>query len=1184
MTNISSFRGPRRALLGMAALFFAALLYGVPSARADYEQVPEHFGVAGEAAQLARSRAIAVNVAGNGGVEAGSIYVVGLGGRVVRYSPGAAGEPPEFREAWGWAAGNESAEFQRCGPAYAAAPRPAGTFPTCRPLPFIGAGGEEVGHFNELSGVSVDQATGDVYVLNTPQAGVREHHLIEVFTASGTPVGKGFGDYGFKSPTSPESIAEGPEKLHEQNPAELDGIAVDESGTVYVIDRDFNFVPPASQQSRVMSFKPESAGDYEHYVYAGQGNDISTPLTSAGTYYRIALVGANRLVAGSKQLIREYPTGGGSSPICTLKVKGVLTALTANSLTGEVFYFVEGTHALHRLGPCDAESGQFEELQEPITPMPETTELLALAVNPSLTWGPRRPVGVVYGVDSKEHENPPQAGIGDVFAPAEVLGPAVTSESVINTTSSSSTLRAVIDPRGFTTSFQFEYLSEAEYLANGESFEGPDAPRLAPVSAGSIGGGGAGVATAGVAGLAPDTEYRFRVVVSSECAGPGEPLCEEDGAVASFRTYPPVVAGLPDGRAYELVSPAEKHGGEVFPADDFISSCLRQCKPPGGDIFSVFPMQSAPDGDAVSYMGYPFAPNEGAAVFNSYISRRTALGWQTTAMSPPLLGTNSGLAYSDSLDEGVITRFGDPRLAASAPPGYANLYLQKAENPAALQPLLTEALFAAHPPHREPGSLQVKYGGHSPDFSAQYFAANDAFTGPAAYAPEPADPGFAGRDLYEWRQGDLALVNVLPGNAAVATGAAFASASPDAHGVSSDGRRVYWTAGGHLYVREDGRTTREVHHPGSFLAASPDGLEVLLSDGCLYSLATASCADLTEGQGGFRGIAGASDDLSRIYFVDTAALPGSGQNERHEQAQAGTPNLYLHEVGAAPRFVATLNPSDGAGVLGGLNDWAAEPGRRTAEASPDGRYLAFGSTAQLTGYGNVGLCGADADHKFFVDVPCKEIFLYNAATGELSCPSCNPTGEAPLGNSTLRRIYEANPWLPQPRYLTDDGRLFFDSSDRLSPRDANGRVEDVYEAEPAGVGSCERATGCVSLISAGTGSVDSNFLAMDEDGENVFFTSRDRLAAKDTDELIDVYDARAGGGFQSEGETAGSQCQGEACQPASNPATPPNPGSSSFQGAGNVKPEEPKRCPKGKVKRSGRCVKKHKKRNHGGVK
>jgi hypothetical protein len=158
-------------------------------------------------------------------------------------------------------------------------------------------------------------------------------------------------------------------------------------------------------------------------------------------------------------------------------------------------------------------------------------------------------------------------------------------------------------------------------------------------------------------------------------------------------------------------------------------------------------------------------------------------------------------------------------------------------------------------------------------------------------------------------------------------------------------------------------------------------------------------------------------------------------------------------------------------------------------------------------------------------------------------------------------------------------------------------VEDVYEMEPEGVGSCVRAGGCVLLISGGTGSVDSNFLAMDERGENVFFTSRDRLVQADTDELIDVYDARVDGGFPNEANatTTLSGCRGEACQTTTtttNPPAAPVSGTSNFQGTGNDKPEnkpagkpvkvqqKAQRCPKGKVKQKGKCVKQKTSKKH----
>ena len=95
----------------------------------------------------------------------------------------------------------------------------------------------------------------------------------------------------------------------------------------------------------------------------------------------------------------------------------------------------------------------------------------------------------------------------------------------------------------------------------------------------------------------------------------------------------------------------------------------------------------------------------------------------------------------------------------------------------------------------------------------------------------------------------------------------------------------------------------------------------------------------------------------------------------------------------------------------------------------------------------------------------------------------------------------------------------------------------------------------MSLISAGREPVDSDFLAIDESGKNVFFTTRDRLVPKDRDEAIDVYDAREGGGIPGESEAAASECQGEACQaPLSPLSNDQSPGSAVFNGPGNLMP------------------------------
>jgi hypothetical protein len=1170
---------------GSLATAVVAVMSLASPAYAGYEQAVEHFASSGEGAQLLvagrRATATAVNSGGAGlpAGEAGSFYVVGESNVVLRYGPGKEGEEPPFREAWGWGVGNGDPEYQRCGPAYTTEPRPAHTFPVCT-FPGFGAG-EGVGQFAELAGVAVDETTGDVYVRNLAQS-ARLHHLIEVFTATGTPVGEGFGDQGREAPLPRESIAQGPEKLHELGTAAVGAIAVDGDGTVYLNDHDFNNIEGTSQ-ARIMSFEPCAQGDYEHYCYAS-GKDI---LTTPRVITRLALVDGARIVAADEQVVREYSLSGPGTPICSFTVNGALKALTADPGTGEVIFFSSSDKKIHRLTACEAGTGLFHEAQE-LTPLPETKRMLGIALSPETSWAALRPRGVLYGIDSEEHGA--QMGIGDVFVPAHLLPPEVKAESVTGTTASSTTLRAEVDPKGSEdSSFQFEYLSKAAYDANGGTFTGSLAAK-APLSPGKMSSTGQVVqVTASIAALSPHTIYVFRAVV---CDGPHQELCGPPGGTAEFQTYAETPTGLPDDRAFELVSPAEKMGGEVFPADSRVGSCgegADTCKPPGGlSTGVIFPMVSSADGDAVSYEGFPFYSSSGAAVYNSYVSRRLPAGWQTTAVSPasfrPGIG-NEDLAFNDGLTEGVISQ-ANPQLTPAAPLGYANLYLQQTADPTSFAPLVTSP-----PPNRSGGVFKIEYAGYAPDFSAQFFAANDALTAASPAAPEPPDPGQFGRDLYQWSGGILKLVNVLPGNLAVASGAAFASASPDAHAVSQDGRRVYWEAGGTVYVREDGQVTRAIKHGGSFLVASSSGLLVLLSDGCRYSLLTESCVDLTQGDGGFRGVVGQSSDLSTIYFVDTAKLPGAGKNAREQEAQVGQNNLYLWQENQVThegqvKFIATLLPSDNAAGSTKLADWVIEPGERTAEASPDGQWLAFGSTAELTGHHNVGPCAESG--QVLVNVACTELFLYNAADGQLACPSCNPTGEAPLGNSTLRRINAAPAWLPQPHYLTNQGRLYFDSGDRLSPRDVNGRVEDVYESEPGGVGSCGVPEGCVQLISPGTGTVDSNLLAVDGTGANVFFTTRERLVPRDTDDLIDLYDAREGGGFREEGEISPKPCGGEACQGQQQvPREVPGPGTADFQGAGNPKPARSS-CPKGKVKKQGHCVsppsQKRKTKKHGRTK
>ncbi len=337
------------------------------------------------------------------------------------------------------------------------------------------------------------------------------------------------------------------------------------------------------------------------------------------------------------------------------------------------------------------------------------------------------------------------------------------------------------------------------------------------------------------------------------------------------------------------------------------------------------------------------------------------------------------------------------------------------------------------------------------------------------------------------------------------------------------------------------------------------------------------------------GVMGASQDLSRLYFVSEEALTPA--NAQGAEPTPGKPNLYLYAEGepASFHFIGTL-----ADVPGELAFDQGGSDQNVTRVSPDGRHVAFMSVASLTGYDNTDAVSGKAD---------AEVFLYDSTAsggqGKLTCASCNPTGARPQGyefEPPSRAIFpwvagELPPWqtsLYPGRNLSEDGaRLYFNSSDALSPRDTNGAL-DVYQWQAPGSGGCKEADpdyhalnqGCVSLISYGQSSRGSEFVEASPDGSDVFFATLSSLVSQDYG-LVDVYDARVNGGLPAPAQPA-AQCEGEACQGAPQPPNDPTPSSASFEGAGNVR-EEPsssarKACAKGKVKRHGSCVaKKHKK-------
>ena len=168
------------------------------------------------------------------------------------------------------------------------------------------------------------------------------------------------------------------------------------------------------------------------------------------------------------------------------------------------------------------------------------------------------------------------------------------------------------------------------------------------------------------------------------------------------------------------------------------------------------------------------------------------------------------------------------------------------------------------------------------------------------------------------------------------------------------------------------------------------------------------------------------------------------------------------------------------------------------------------------------------------------------------------------------------------RVLSDDGsRVFFNSYDALLPSDTNG-VQDVYQWRRPGSGECTAASssysarngGCVDLISSGQSPQLSEFVDATPNGNDVFFTTGSSLIKPDPG-LIDIYDARVGGGFDYPTTTPG--CEGETCQGTPAPPNDATPASAAYNGPGNVKEPAKKKKQKKKSKKQKQKNKKQKK-------
>jgi hypothetical protein len=691
---------------------------------------------------------------------------------------------------------------------------------------------------------------------------------------------------------------------------------------------------------------------------------------------------------------------------------------------------------------------------------------------------------------------------------AHAAGPPIVSETWVEEVKADSVLlKAKINPNGLSTTYRFELTTQASFEAKG--FEGAI---LIPTSGPALAGSGSSFLIFGqpvgppLSTLQPATQYRYRVTAkhAAETAviGPDH-LFSTQGSALTFH--------LPDQRGWELVSPVDKGGGAIAPPESLFG---------GGDL-QASPASQAP---AITYgSSTSFAQAAGAPPVSQYLSQRTAGGWVTQNVSAPLesdaygdkpdgapyrlfsVDLSKGLLFGGLPCRGGLTGCPSPNPVlpgSGAPPGFMAYYLRVGGSYASL---LDSADLSHTSVSKEDFSISL--AGATEDLSHVVLSSCAALTSNATEVPDGSGGCEAdAQNLYEATGGTLTAISLLPGEAHTTPGQGPTELAAPIGAISSDGSKVYFTAteDGFLYLR-DGSQTKLVSSGTAprFQTASTDGSVAFFTEGghlYRYLASTQAKTDLTP-SGGVVGVLGASQDGAIVYYQDATGI--------HEWDQGPT---TLVAAGAE-----AAKESD------------YPPARGTSRVTPDGSHLAFLSAKELAAYDN----GSRA-----------ELYLYGPPVGggapQLLCASCNPTGEKATGFASIPGTQANGSTLAyRPRALSDDGhRVFFDSTDKLVFSDTNGQP-DVYQWEAYGEGDCATKPGCLDPISSGRALEGASFIDASADGQDAYFLTDQSLVGSDPGS-IDLYDARAGGGFPEAPKPI--PCVADACQALPPAPEDPDPG------------------------------------------
>jgi hypothetical protein len=381
-------------------------------------------------------------------------------------------------------------------------------------------------------------------------------------------------------------------------------------------------------------------------------------------------------------------------------------------------------------------------------------------------------------------------------------------------------------------------------------------------------------------------------------------------------------------------------------------------------------------------------------------------------------------------------------------------------------------------------------------------------------------------------------------------------------GATPDGDKAFFTSAGPLTADDRNGTSGSpvangvpsVNSVDLFMFDFPDDPDAdpALGDLVRLSAGPTGAADCNVSVGGARAI---SRDGESVYFVcadDLAgadASPPAGGITTPDGTGTGTTdlaNLYRYQrAGGSEQwtFVAQL-PTQPDGInpcatvsrnIGGPLDIDEDDGLVTVttancvRGSEQGDLLSFMTRGKVTADDPDG---TSADIYVFDADADKLIRISAVAGGRGGSYDCLDAGfdeedhcHAEMSGRAGSQFFHL---IPDPP-VADDRAVFFQSPVRLTPDDDDDAF-DVYEWR----------NGSLSLFTPGT-ERDVYYTGNSVDGQDVFVEALDRLSWQDKDAVMDVYDARVGGGIPDPPPPAATcavlvgQCQSGGVAPPTSP-------------------------------------------------